>query len=228
MRLTPEQRGLIGRAIVAAAITVVFGTVSWLVVQLRPVERIDLRTSAAMHRWAIESDSVERLARWVTHLGDPLILAVVVLLTAASLAHRRRADLVRWLLTVAIVGALTETMLKLVIGRTRPDLDSVFVLARGNSFPSGHAMNTAIVLGAAVWAMLATKRLDPGPAAAISAVAAVTVIAVGLTRPILGVHFLSDVVAGWILAAIWLRAMKPARLVAPRRAPDRMDARQDR
>lgn len=213
MHLNADDRRLGIRVLVAAGVTVVVGVAVWLVVQLRPIERFDSRLSRHLHDWAVDHGAVERTMRFVTQMGSPLTLAGLVLAVGAGLVAAKRPDLATWLVVVAAAGGLTEVALKLVIGRTRPDLDTAFVLARGNSFPSGHAMNSAIVFGAVVLALTSLAPASTRLAVLLGGLGVVIVAAVGLSRPILGVHFTSDVVAGWTLAAVWLATVEGARRV---------------
>jgi undecaprenyl-diphosphatase len=102
-----------------------------------------------------------------------------------------------WAFVTMMVGWNLALDAKLVVQRARPVVDDPISHAPGYSFPSGHAANVAIIATAMVfllWPLLsATGRR------VLTTVAVVVVLAVGLDRVFLGVHFASDVVAGWIL-----------------------------
>lgn len=148
---------------------------------------------------------LQSLARDITALGS---LGVLTLLVAASagfmlLAGRRRAAL----FTVAATGggALASSLLKALFDRPRPDVVPHATEVATASFPSGHAMASAVVY-LTLGALLA--RLVPAPRLKlyIMAVATALAAAVGLTRVYLGVHWPSDVLAGWAAGAAWALA----------------------
>jgi undecaprenyl-diphosphatase len=121
----------------------------------------------------------------------------VVLLLA-----RRRVRLALFL-TVAGLGALfLDPSMKTLVGRLRPVVEAPVATAPGNSFPSGHALGSAVVYGALLLIFLPAMR--GRWRLVLPAVLGLIVVAVGVTRVALGVHFVSDVLAGWLLAAAWL------------------------
>ena len=103
------------------------------------------------------------------------------------------------MLLVAFGGRAIVEFMKWLLARPRPDFIDHPVVVHSLSFPSGHAGNSMIVyLALALIAgPVLTRRLWPVAAAAIFAVA------IGLTRPILGVHWPTDVLAGWMLGVAW-------------------------
>jgi len=141
----------------------------------------------------------------ITSLGSLAVLTLLILLAFGVLAGLRR-----WgeglLLVVGAVGGLAISQgLKLLFGRERPDIDYRAVEAVNASFPSGHAMLSAVVfltLGALAARFAERKRLK-----ALALGAAVTLsLLVGLSRIYLGVHWASDVLAGWCVGAAWAMA----------------------
>ena len=205
-------RSLAGRLVVAAAVTAATGLALSLVVRIDALSAIDDDATAAMHRWAIDHRVVERMARGVTVVGNPTTLWIVVVAVAAWLIGHRRVATAIWVVATTACGSLVEIALKVVVGRSRPDLDSVFLDPTSRSFPSGHAFNTTVVFGVVTVALvvMATGVDDRAVPAAVAG-AALVAAAVGLTRPVLGVHFVSDVLAGWVLGIVWLVAARPQR-----------------
>jgi undecaprenyl-diphosphatase len=164
-----------------------------------------------LHRAAVE----------LTGFGDTWILAALVVVVAGFLLMQRRPAQAA-LLVVAVAGGtlLSETM-KGLFGRDRPPEAWRLVEVHNESFPSGHAMLSAVTyltLGALVAHILTRRRLK----AYVLAVAFTLAGVVGLTRIYLGAHWTTDVVAGWSLGtawamACWLCAFAVERLrVAPR------------
>ncbi len=145
---------------------------------------------------------VEETVRDLTALGG---LGVVVLVTAAVcgylLLSRARARAL--LVLVAVTGgALISTLLKEIFDRARPELVARDVHAYQASFPSGHSMVSAVVY-LTLGALLARLQPHRRQQIYIMSVAAAVVVLVGLSRVYLGVHWPSDVAAGWAAGAGW-------------------------
>ena len=145
---------------------------------------------------------VEELARDMTALGS---LGVLTLLVSASvlflLMARQRKD--AWTMLAATVGGIAVVLiLKALLARSRPDelLRSVHVSTP--SFPSGHTMMstvTYLTLGAFMARELRSRTLKMY----VMLLALVVSVIVGMTRVYLGVHWPSDVLAGWSFGAAW-------------------------
>jgi undecaprenyl-diphosphatase len=138
----------------------------------------------------------------VTRLGDVWILTVVSLLTVTALAFRsRRAAL---FVAASVAGAaVIHYALKAITARPRPTIAPLFE-AGGWSFPSGHAMATFCFLFAL--ALVIPPERSRTRTLAFVAVAG-AVVAVGLTRVYLGVHYPTDVIAGWALGLSWVAVL---------------------
>jgi diacylglycerol kinase family enzyme/membrane-associated phospholipid phosphatase len=133
----------------------------------------------------------------VDDLTKPWVLRGLTLIIAALLIRHGRRRLGLWLIgTMAIAGVL-EGVLKLGIGRARPD--EALIHAHGFSMPSGHALNSAAFVGALLilLPLLGASRRAHG-AAWVAGTA--VVVLVGFDRVGLAVHYVSDVVAAWFLA----------------------------
>ena len=142
------------------------------------------------------------LMQTVTHLGDPATLTVIGAAFAVFLLWRRQpAFALGWLSALAGNAWLNPT-LKAVFSRLRPTSDSGLSAAIGYSFPSGHSSGAMVTYGMfayLVWRMSARRR-----GVAICGLAIAVILAVGASRVYLGVHFLSDVLAGYASGAAWL------------------------
>lgn len=156
----------------------------------------DLEVSRAAQQATAADDLLLAGARAVTLLGEPVLLTVAAALLIAVLyrtGHRRLATFV----LVARVGAmLLSTGLKLAVDRARPVFDEPVATALGASFPSGHALGSA-----AFYATIAVLLL---PRRAPLAAAALVAGAVAASRVLLGVHFPSDVTAGFMIGCGWV------------------------
>lgn len=108
---------------------------------------------------------------------------------------RRARLLAGWIAVTVLVAALLQQGIKAAVGRDRPHWQDPVDSAHYAAFPSGHAMSAAVGCGLLLWLLW---RASPGPAVRSAAVVAacVSVVGVSFTRVYLGVHWLSDVVAG--------------------------------
>ncbi len=141
------------------------------------------------------------VARTVTHLGDlwAVLLVGVVLVVLA----RRRSG--RWdsakLVATVIVGALvTTTAAKELTARLRPEdgLTSTVSLA----FPSGHASRSAAVYALVIWLAIRWAK-HPVTRHVVAVLGAGMILATGWSRVLLGAHWPTDVLAGWVLGIVW-------------------------
>jgi len=115
---------------------------------------------------------------------------------------RRRTRLAAYLVVTGVGALLLDPSLKTLVGRLRPVVDLPVSAAPGNSFPSGHALGSFVAYGALLLVFL--PAVAPRWRKAVIALVAAIVVLVGCTRLALGVHFLSDVLAAWLLGAAWL------------------------
>ena len=144
-----------------------------------------------------------------THALTPTLVVVqevtqpVVMYSACTVAvvwfgvRRRLRGRALWAFATMMTGWAVGGISKLLVHRVRPVVDDPLSHAPGYSFPSGHALNIAVagsVMVVMVWPLLGrTGRL------LAVGLAVVAGLAVGLDRVLLGVHFPSDVIAGWLL-----------------------------
>lgn len=138
----------------------------------------------------------------ITALGGFAVLALVTLMAAGYLLVRQRWVDALMLLVATGGGTLISEGLKVGFNRPRPDLVAHVVETTSMSFPSGHAMLSAVTyltLGALIARTQDKRRLG---GYVIGAAILVTVL-IGLTRIYLGVHWPTDVLGGWCLGAAW-------------------------
>lgn len=141
--------------------------------------------------------------RAITFLGNAeTLLAVVVLATAAMLLMRRITDAA--FVVLAFVGSSSiNHITKVLVARDRPEFADPITVAHGYSFPSGHAMTSTVVYGMVAFLVIRALR-SPKARAAVLGVLALLLGLMGLSRLYLGVHYLSDVGAGYLLGTAWL------------------------
>ena len=175
------------------------------------------RTSATERGWIGDvepgrSSAVAEAAKVLTTIGSSRVLVPVTLVVALALVLRRHAAAAGFLVAAALGGLELPVLVKDIVGRARPPIADRLVSVASSSFPSGHAAQNAAILPAlalAAAALGANRRIG-------LAVAAVGALLVGASRVVLGVHYPSDVLAGWVLGAAWVAACHfafPARAV---------------
>lgn len=153
----------------------------------------------------IGSVAVEEAVRDLTALGGTLVTTLATLLGAGFFVLDRRPRLAAYLVGSILGGVAVTFALKAGFDRPRPDLVAHQMEALSASFPSGHAATAAVVyltLGAVVARALPRRRLQ----VYVVAVAVVLTLAIGVSRVYLGVHWPTDVLAGWTLGAGWALA----------------------
>lgn len=160
-----------------------------------------VRVDQAVTAWlqAHGTEFGESIFVGISFLGAQ-VLATLLLVVAIALVVRRDW---RQLVVLAVTcggGALLNVALKQAFHRTRPSFASEFAMTSW-SFPSGHAMDSLIGYG--LFAYLLSVRF-PRARKLILVAAAVLVVLIGYARIYLGVHYLSDVVAGYAAGLIWL------------------------
>lgn len=141
----------------------------------------------------------------ITALGSVTVLTLLVLFVSGLFAALRRRREAVVLLLASTGGVALSQGLKLLFGRDRPPPDLHLVEAINASFPSGHAMLSAVVyltLGALTARFARTRRVKVFALVGAAAVA----LLVGMSRVYLGVHWPSDVLAGWSLGGAWALA----------------------
>lgn len=143
--------------------------------------------------------------RVITALGYYWVVIPLALVSAYGF-HRRGYDISAALILISPAGAaVLATVLKIVFGRARPELFDSGYTASFYSFPSGHA--TVAVAFYGTLALLVALRLQGPRRWAVAAVGIVVVVLIGFSRLYLGVHYPTDIVAGYLAAAIWTGAV---------------------
>lgn len=140
---------------------------------------------------------LQPIAVALTHLGSGPVLITLALVAACWLGWKSRWRDAGVLLLITIGGRLMIEGMKLAVGRPRPELDPYPVYISSLSFPSGHAGNSMLTFLAL--AVIVPPTLRPR----LVILAAFASIAIGLTRPILGVHWPSDIIGGWSFGIAW-------------------------
>ncbi len=138
----------------------------------------------------------------ITAVGGVTVLVLVVTLVSGFLVLKRRWFTLGLLLGGTVSGSLTVSLIKNLVGRPRPEITDHLVQVSSLSFPSGHAANSAIVY--LTMAALIDQIVEgSGARLYVIGSAASLVILIGFSRVYLGVHWPSDVLAGWVFGTLW-------------------------
>ncbi|MEU9886647.1 phosphatase PAP2 family protein [Sphaerisporangium sp. NPDC051011] len=173
-----------------------------------PLNDLDQGVARDLHTYAVAHPGwVTFLQAW-TDVMSPGVWRVLVGLAMIWLLFRRAPRLALWAATTITVGGLLGVALKEVTARARPHLPDPVALAPGSSFPSGHALNAT--LGAGILVLLLLPLLKARWRTVAWVVAAVIALGVAYTRVALGVHWVSDVVAGIVLGVAVIAATTAA------------------
>ncbi|MEU4340029.1 phosphatase PAP2 family protein [Nocardia sp. NPDC023852] len=141
----------------------------------------------------------------VSALGGTLAMTALATLVCLGLSWRRRWSQA---VLVAITGLGAGLLVrggKSVIGRDRPPVEEHLVTVANQSYPSGHSLGSFVVVGIVAVVLIPNLRRTALRAVAAT-LAVIFVAAVGLSRIYLGVHWITDVLGGWCLGALWLLA----------------------
>ncbi|WP_405620868.1 phosphatase PAP2 family protein [Streptomyces sp. NBC_01511] len=166
-----------------------------------PLLSLDRTVSVDLHRWAVADPGLTHANRIFTDwMWDPWTMRLLTAVVFVVLWLRGARLLACWLALTSLVGALASQGLKAAVGRERPTWPDPVDSAHYASFPSGHAMTATVTVGMLLW--LLRRYGVRGPLWRVAlVVGVVSVLGVGFTRVWLGVHWSSDVVAGWLFGA---------------------------
>ena len=196
---TPARHRLALALATAAVAAIAFARIAEDYLTNDPLARWDV----SFARWLAgeRTAAVVDFFRVVTFFGSPVVALAIATVVCLALYRRRRLGEAALVPVVLGVGELLNLILKLSFHRTRPEVG--FVQLDTYSFPSGHAMvSTAAygLLGYLAWGRLRTRR-----ARLLLVAGTVTAVAlIGFSRLYLGVHYLSDVLAGVAGGVFWL------------------------
>ena len=143
-----------------------------------------------------------KVAADVTALGGGVVLTIVTVLAAGLLAVQRLWLSAAATIAASVSGGMVVALVKTEVARPRPDIVDHLVQVSNMSFPSGHSANSAIVY--LTLAGLASQVTVSNAARRYILVMAIFMVgAIGCSRVYLGVHWPSDVLAGWSFGTLW-------------------------
>lgn len=152
---------------------------------------------------AFRTPQLDQAMFLVTFLGNVEVIAVVTIIAAVLLlllGWKRDAALVLVAVTSSVLFVL---LLKLLVGRTRPPVEDARIIQCGFSFPSGHSAVSAVLYGTLAYLLMRSVRRLRWRVL-IGTATTLLVLAIGLSRVYLGVHYPSDVLAGRAVGTLWV------------------------
>ena len=204
-KLDPVGRYGLRLTLFAAALTLVaipFGLLLHSVVTDGPFTVFDEGAAQWLNRHVHDIAGAIGALEAVSFLGKPIFLLLAVGPPGLWLLRKGKYHLVIFLAVTCIGGGVVDTLVKVAVGRPRPEVDQPVATAFGNSFPSGHSMSSVVCYGALLLVFLPVLAGVWRRVAVV--ITAVLVTLIGFSRLALGVHFVSDVVGGYVLGLAWL------------------------
>jgi len=197
-------------AAVALALVAVPGALILLLVEDKwaPLLRADDGARDRLHNFAVTHTGFVGAMQLISDSGSALAWQIVLAVVVLWLLWRRLPRLALFVVVTAAGSSLLNTVVKTGVHRLRPILTHPVAHESGLSFPSGHAQ--AAVVGYAVLLLVFLPILHGVWRRLAVTFAVLMVLAIGFSRIALGVHYVSDVVGGYVLGAAWVAAMAAA------------------
>lgn len=163
-----------------------------------------LGPDASWMRWFVQhrGGTATSLAKGISMLGGTAAMTLLASVAYAVSLWRRQWETAIFIAITGLGAAALVYFGKLLIARPRPPLADRLVVQTNHSYPSGHALGSIVVVG--MVALLAAALLHGVWRALLLTVAALFVAGVGVSRVYLGVHWPTDVFAGWVFGILWL------------------------
>jgi undecaprenyl-diphosphatase len=198
-----RRSALLGVALVLVAVP--FGLLVHQVVVDGPLAQLDERSARWLHVRVADLDAVVAVMKGLSFVGSSAVIVPAVGGSIVWLVRHQHRRLALFLAVASAGGVAVSTLTKIAVGRPRPELREPLDTAFGKSFPSGHSMGSLVCFGALLVVFLPFVAPARRRVALVGTVA--VVLAVGVSRLVLGVHFVSDVLGGYVLGIAWLAGM---------------------
>jgi undecaprenyl-diphosphatase len=202
MNLELRHRSL--APLITVTVAAMVFTILLILVRLQwpPLESVDHGAAADINSLIAGNLTLVTVAKAVTWLGSNGVLWTVIGAATVILAIRRQWRLAVYLLVTGAGALILDPILKSLVGRLRPVVAHPIAHGTGNSFPSGHSLGSIVCYGAILLVFLPAAR-GRWRTAFITVTVALTVL-IGISRILLGVHYLSDVLGAWAVGITWL------------------------
>ncbi|MDQ1666813.1 MAG: hypothetical protein QOH75_2844 [Actinomycetota bacterium] len=174
----------------------------------RPLARADAGARDDLHSYAVGHGPFVTAMNTLSTLGSAPVYIAVFAVVVGWLLWRRLPRLALFVVVTVAGSSLLNQVVKVAVDRSRPVLPDPVAHANGMSFPSGHAQSAVVAYSVLLLVFLPVLRGTWRPTAV--AVAVLMVLGIGFSRVALGVHYVSDVLAGYVLGGAWVLAMAAA------------------
>jgi membrane-associated phospholipid phosphatase len=197
------RRGLGGRlalgAGAAALVAIPFTLLMLLVLsEWEPLSRLDRSVADDLNDVARSDAGLVDVLETGSAVLSPWVFRLAVVAVAIWLWRRSARRLAAWAVVTMAIGGVLGVLLKVLVDRARPSFPEPVAHASGYSFPSGHALNS--FLGVGILLLVFFPVLTRAGKAVAATIGASLVLLTGYDRIALGVHYVSDVIAGWVVA----------------------------
>jgi membrane-associated phospholipid phosphatase len=165
------------------------------------IKGVDL--SVLRYLYSLRTEYLNNIFLFFTVLGSAAFISVFIAFLGLYLVFRKK---IRELIFLAIsIGGTYATVyvLKIIIGRARPAYDIAFYIENSLSFPSAHAAIASAFYGSLAFLLLGLTK-ERWQKKVVLIVSGLLILFIGLSRMYLGVHYLSDVIGGYIVGSVWL------------------------
>ena len=198
-----EHRRLIRRETILGAVFLGISAVLMIAVLAGGTQQFDRRAWDLFQK--LRSDSLDVLVLQITGLGDFISLVVASIGLAVTLRYAMNVRVLGFLAACIVGGRVLHVLLRSIVDRPRPVAIDTLWAIDASSFPSGHAMMSMVVFP--TFALLIAEQIPQARVRTGLVVSAFALAAViGVSRLYLGVHYVTDVVAGWSAGLFWLSA----------------------
>ncbi|CAN5758875.1 hypothetical protein BH20ACT6_BH20ACT6_12100 [soil metagenome] len=197
--LDARRRAVLSTGLLLLAATIVLG---WLVTSgWQPLRDLDADLARAAYDRVVGHDRLVRGLELLSLVSEPTVVRVGLLAVAVSAVVRGRARVGVWLAASVLVATVLAPLAKAVLDRPRPSWAEPITSVSGLSFPSGHSAGAGLLVATAV--LLTHMSVASRVRRRLFDVGWVLLgVLIGLDRILLGVHYTSDVLAGWALGAL--------------------------
>ena len=197
-----------GVALIASLTDAVFDFAAQFRRSSQPVQQLD----QGVHDWCVthRSPAANVFFLTITQLGSPVALSIAAILTAFLSWRRRRRMTAAFILFATATTWTIDVLLKHHYARARPLITQALAGAHGYSFPSGHALGSSCIVGMFAYLIVRSdRRMRTKVLSCLAALTFVTLVC--WSRIYLGVHWVTDVLAGVALGVAWLCTLIGAR-----------------
>jgi membrane-associated phospholipid phosphatase len=175
----------------------------WLSQEILAKEVFSFDTTILLWLHRHSNAAIDNLMLGITNLGNPNFVIPLVAITFSILIWYKRYWAAQMLFLTCLGAVILNQGLKLVFVRSRPQLWPHLIVEQSYSYPSGHALGSAVLYG---FLAVLLVREYPRYRMGIYSIAILLIAAIGLSRLFLGVHYPTDIIAGYAVGIPWLIA----------------------